>query len=107
MGKQSTGLFDVEHSKRLAPTQFDAMKGSNLHATMTARRVWLRSKNTNSNAKIDIAKAKVEEAIRWLAQNATNFYFVADKSSTTELRVYFLSKHDMEHFIVWAKVAIV
>lgn len=101
-------LFEVQHSKRLASTQFDAMAGSNVHAIMTARRVWLKNtEKLNTTALMDAAKEKVTKAITWLEQNATNFYFIADKSSASELRVYFLSRRDMEEFIVWAKLAIV
>ena len=93
--------FDVQHTKCLAPTQFDAMKGSNIHAIMTARRVWLKPKSSKSTSS---AIKTLGLARNWLQQNCTNFYFIADKSSNVELRVYFLSKHDMEHFVVWAKL---
>jgi hypothetical protein len=52
------------------------------------------------------ANESIDKATNWLTQNATNYYFIADKSPLIDLRVYFLSRRDMEEFIVWTKLAL-
>lgn len=74
---------------------------------MTMNRVMLNMEMLDgSYAEMDeIAKQWLRVTDR-LAETCRDYYFIADKVKHDEFRVYFLSREEMEEFIVWAKLAL-
>jgi hypothetical protein len=87
--------ISVSNPKALSDSEFKAIQGSELHATMTKNRSIIKVKNATVNP--SEVRAKVRKLIvEWLAGNCNSFYHVAN--STDPIAVYIEGDSDVVHF---------
>jgi hypothetical protein len=97
-------MIVVSHSKRLLEPQLEEIKGSNIHAIMIMNRVDIAFDVEDVGR--TLARYSCQKAEEHLRENCRNYYFYAGHATHSQCHVYFLSKKDMDEFIVWSKVAL-
>ena len=102
----------VTHSKLLQKQAFESIGGSPQGATMRMNRVninFLWSSDLGVTASVFLAGCKeirhiIEEHLRTMCRN----YYYFDDSSNSDIKrdFFFLSKSDMDEFMVWAALTL-
>jgi hypothetical protein len=100
----------VSHQKLLGEAQFEGIKGSAQHAAMSMNRVWINLLLTGNRGSRETQYHRQLQVVRdHLRETCKSYYFIGrrgthDGDGDTGIRIYFLSKKEMEDFLIWAKL---